>query len=219
VHNEVISIIAGKVVDPVSKRVYTTGMIEKALAELSALHGHQHDGHKKEKAEKTDKTEKTEKPKEEEEANVEDKTKGKEKDLPSWSGVVTTRSSKSQALDAIKALVAHQPIPIARARMKVRVSCALALLKQNVKANYAKKEVSENGSTEKGSKSTVKDSILALIEEVLDQDTAGDEWEVTGYVEPGSFKILGELIGEETRGKGRIEVLDTAVIHEGDERG
>jgi len=64
----------------------------------------------------------------------------------------------------------------------------------------------------------MKDSILALIEEVLDTDTADEDWEVTGYVEPGSFKLLSELIGEETRGKGRMEVLETAVIHEGDER-
>ena len=194
IHNEVISIVAGKVVDPESKRVYTTGMIEKALAELSSQAGHHHEHHSKEKPEEGE------------------EDKGKQKELPVWTGFVTTKSSKSQALDAIKALIAHQPIPIARARMKVRVTCPFTLLKQTVKPP-TKKDSDENFP-----KKTIKDSILSLIEEVLDTDTAGDDWEVTGYVEPGSFKLLGELIGEETRGKGRMEVLETAVIHEGDER-
>ena len=34
--NEVIDIVAGKLVDPRTKRVYTTGMIEKALDQLSS---------------------------------------------------------------------------------------------------------------------------------------------------------------------------------------
>jgi len=181
VHNEVISIVAGKVVDPGSNRVYTTGMIEKALAELSSQAGHH------------------EHPKEAEEPEEKEKEKAK----PHWSGVVTNKSSKSQALDAIRALVAHQPIPIARARMKVRVSCPLSLLKQTVK-------------NKDDTKKTLKDSITGLVEEVLDTGSNGDDWEVTGYVEPGAFKLLNELIGEETRGKGRLEVLETAVINEGD---
>lgn len=39
VHNEVMTIVAGKLVDPKSKRVYTTGMIEKALDQLSSQGG------------------------------------------------------------------------------------------------------------------------------------------------------------------------------------
>merc|ERR1712000_744013 len=36
VHNEVVGIVASKLVDPKTKRVYTTGMIEKALEMLSS---------------------------------------------------------------------------------------------------------------------------------------------------------------------------------------
>ena len=40
IHKEVIDIVAGRLVDPKSKRVYTTGMIEKALDQLSSQGGH-----------------------------------------------------------------------------------------------------------------------------------------------------------------------------------
>ena len=40
VHREVIEMVAGRLVDPKSKRVYTTGMIEKALDQLSSQGGH-----------------------------------------------------------------------------------------------------------------------------------------------------------------------------------
>jgi ribosome maturation protein SDO1 len=36
IHNEVIDIVAGKLVDPKTKRPYTTGMIDKALDQLSS---------------------------------------------------------------------------------------------------------------------------------------------------------------------------------------
>ena len=48
VHNEVISIVASKLVDPRTKRVYTTGMIEKALDMLSSA-AHQQQGDKRDR--------------------------------------------------------------------------------------------------------------------------------------------------------------------------
>jgi ribosome maturation protein SDO1 len=199
VHNEVISIVAGKLVDPTTKRVYTTGMIDKALTELSGRH-----------TEKKDVTEEGG-----EGAADGDKPKEKAKELPNWTGVDTKRSSKSQALDAMKALIAHQPIPVIRARMRLRVTCHTSVLKQAAKpsAKVAGEEAAEKV------KGTVKDRILSYVEEVQDQSVDGDEWEVTGFVEPGAFKALGEFISGETKGKGRVEVLDMAVVHEGDERG
>ena len=65
-------------------------------------------------------------------------------------------------------------------------------------------------------KGTVKDKILSYVEQVESQDVAGEEWEVVGFVEPGSFKTLTEFIGGQTKGRARAEVLDMAVIHEGD---
>jgi len=60
----------------------------------------------------------------------------------------------------------------------------------------------------------VKDRILGYIEQVETQDVMGSEWEVVGFVEPGAFKGLGDFIGGETKGQGRVEVLDMAVTHE-----
>jgi len=200
IHHEVVDIVAGKVVDPRSKRVYTTGMIEKALEQLSSQ-GAQH------KQEEHGKGSGTATPSEGEE-------KGKRKELPTWTGVVTTKSAKSQALEAMKALIAWQPIPVSRARMRLRITCPTNILKQAAKS--AKKEVAEDEGEEGGEKAsgTVKDRILSYVEQVETQDTEGQEWEIVGFVEPGAFKGLGEFIGGETKGRGRVEVLDMAVTHD-----
>ena len=202
---EVIDIVAGKVVDPRSKRVYTTGMIEKALEQLSS-HGAQHkqeEAHGKSSGTATPTVDGEE-------------GKGKKKDMPTWTGVVTSKSAKSQALEAMKALIAWQPIPVARARMRLRISCPLNVLKQGVRGQKkeAKDEEPENGEVEKAS--TVKGKLLSFVEQIETQDTVGQEWEVVGFVEPGAFKGLTEFIGGETKGRGRVEVLDMAVTHEGD---
>ena len=201
---EVVDIVAGKVVDPRSKRVYTAGMIEKALEQLSS-HGAQH----KQEEEAPAKGSGTATP-----TGDGEEGKGKKKDIPTWTGVVTTKSAKSQALEAMKALIAWQPIPVARARMRLRISCPLNILKQGVKA--PKKEKGENENVEVERASTVKDRLLSFVEHIETQDTVGQEWEVVGFVEPGAFKGLSEFIGGETKGRGRVEVLDMAVTHEGD---
>ena len=196
VHNEVIDIVAGKLVDPKSQRVYTTGLIEKALDQLSSKGGQA-------SKEGTPSASGTATPAE---GEVGDEKKSK----PTWTGVVTTRSAKSQALDAMKALIAHQPIPVARARMRLRVTCPTSVLKQGVKATP--KAGDEDGAEK--AKGTVKDKILSYIEQVESQDVLGEEWEVIGFVEPGSFKQLGDFIGTQTKGRARAEVLDMAVVHE-----
>ena len=201
---EVVDIVAGKVVDPKSKRVYTTGMIGKALEQLSS-HGAQHkqeEAHEKSSGTATPTVEGEE-------------GKGRKKDMPTWTGVVTTKSAKSQALEAMKALIAWQPIPVARARMRLRISCPTNMLKQVVKVQKKEtKDEGEDGKTERAG--TMKDKILSFVELVETQDTVGQEWAVVGFVEPGAFKPLGEFIGGETKGRGRVEVLDMAVTHEGD---
>ena len=204
IHNEVVDIVAGKLVDPKSKRVYTAGMIEKALERLSSQ-GSQH------KQEEHGKGSGTATPTAEG-----DNEKGKKKDLPTWTGVVTTKSAKSQALEAMKALIAWQPIPVARARMRLRITCPTSILKQATKVGI--KKAAQDGEDDAAEKATgtVKDRILSYVEQVENQDTVGQEWEVVGFVEPGAFKGLGEFVSGETKGKGRVEVLDMAVVHEGD---
>jgi ribosome maturation protein SDO1 len=216
VHNEVIDIVAGKLVDPKTKRVYTTGMIEKALDQLSSQSHLPHKETSKEapkealKEASKEASSDTPAPSTSESAEA----KAKQKALPIWTGVVTTKSSKSQALDAMRALIAHQPIPVARARMRLRITCPTNVLKQAVKS--APKANAGHDGEEKVT-GTVKDRILSFVEQLENQDVAGDQWEVIGFVEPGAYKELTEFIGGQTRGKARAEVLDMAVIHEGDQ--
>lgn len=202
VHHEVMDIVAGKLVDPISKRIYTTGMIEKALDQLSTQGAHKHDEVKV-----------PESTKDGQDSTI-GKGKNEAKDRPTWTGVVTTKSSKSQALDAMRALIAWQPIPVARARMRLKVTCPMSLLKQAAKVPSKTGSMTEESGEER--KGNVKDRILSYVEEVESQDDLGGDWEVVGFVEPGAFKGLSEFIGGETRGKGRVEVLEMAVTHEGD---
>jgi ribosome maturation protein SDO1 len=198
VRAEVVEFVAARVVDPRSKRVYTTGMIEKALDQLSAASHQPH----------------ADKPAAGGDAAAADKPAAPPaKALPSWTGVVTTKSAKSQALDAMRALVAHQPIPVARARMRLRISCPTSLLKMSVRAP-AKSDHSEHGETKAAG--NVKERILEFVEQVESQDVNGGDWEVVGFVEPGAFKELSEFIGNNTKGKARAEILDMAVVHDGD---
>lgn len=192
IEREVVEIVAGKLVDPKSKRVYTTGMIEKALDQLTKQEPH------KESSGTATPT------KDGENGEV----KGRRRDVPSWTGVTTTKSAKEQALLAMKALIAYQPIPVARARMRLRITCPTGILKQSVKA------AQKGGDEEEKARGTVKDQILGFVEQVESQDVLGEEWEVIGFVEPGAFKPLTEFIGTQTKGRARAEVLDTAVVHE-----
>jgi len=184
--NEVIDIVAGKLVDPKTKRVYTSGMIEKALDGLSSQAATaQQQGDKKEE---------------------DGDDKGKAKELPKWTGIVTTKSAKSQALFAMKALIAHQPIPVARMQMKLRITCPTSVLKQAAKVAPKAQAAGDEKTT-----GTVKDAILSFMEDIESQDTVGAEWEAVGLVEPGAFKGLNELIEGQTKGRGNVEVLEMAV--------
>lgn len=203
VHNEVVGIVASKLVDPKTKRVYTTGMIEKALEMLSSQ-GSQA------AQEKTAPGSGPAPAAGESEEEKEVKAKSKEH---AWTGVVASKSAKSQALEAMKALISNQPIPVARARMRLRITCPTNILKQGTKF-AGPKSLDEDGKDGEEKKGTVKDRILSYVEQVETQDVIGSEWEVVAFVEPGAFKVLGDFIGGETKGQGRVEVLDMAVTHE-----
>ncbi|KAF3908031.1 hypothetical protein ABW21_db0201938 [Orbilia brochopaga] len=237
---EVIQFVAEKCVDPGTGRVYTTGMIEKALEGLMGKsqaatngngeggssvhtatakenkngekHGKKHgaknsaktgvkNGEKSEEKDAENDTEKglekdLEKDAENDTENDAEKTaeKGKEKakehekEPPRWTGVVTTKSAKSQALEAIKALLYYQPVPIARARMKLKIFLPSAVAKK------------------------VKASVTDMCDSVLDEDFSGDGWNAEVICEPGMYREINDLVGKEAKGRGRVEVLDTAVI-------
>ncbi|PWY88331.1 Shwachman-Bodian-diamond syndrome protein [Aspergillus heteromorphus CBS 117.55] len=234
VEKEMLDIVSGRLVDPTTKRVYTPGMISKALDQLSSASGQQQTQVQPTNGE-TNGAEEEAKPRK-----------------PLWTGVSATKSAKSQALEAMKALIAWQPIPVMRARMRLRVTCPVSLLKQSVKggavagaAGGKEKEAPPKGASKgnkkggKGSKKSrqqesddeaagsdaeaapakgpgnVKDKILSYIESIEAQEVVGgDEWEVVGFAEPGAFKGLNDFVGTETRGRGRVEVLDMTVTHE-----
>lgn len=206
VHNEVISIVASKLVDPRTKRVYTPGMIEKALDMLSSQ------AHNQQESKDKDTKSGTATPATNEEGQSAIQAPAAPKHH--WTGVTTTKSAKSQALDAMKALIAHQPIPVARARMRLRITCSTNVLKQSVKVPKAAGKDKDGEEGEHKAPGTVKDKILSFIEQVENQDVIGSEWEVVGFVEPGAFKGLSDFVGGETKGQGRVEVLDMAVTHE-----
>lgn len=305
VEKEVLELVSSRLVDPTTKRVYTTGMIGKALDQLSAASGQQqqqHGGGKQPQQQQqlhqqlqqlqlqqkaaaaagggaasssgpasgADTPESSASAYEESsvstsqagtpaQLHVLDEKTGKRK--PHWTGVVANKSAKIQALDAMKALIAWQPVPVMRARMRLRITCPTAALKQTVRssalelssAGPAIQESSNNaspapskgkgkgkGKNKKGKKhaadesdaedepgqsgqpgqppaaaGTVKDRILSYVEQVESQEVlGGEEWEVVGFAEPGAFKGLSEFIGSETKGRGRVEVLDMAVTHE-----
>jgi ribosome maturation protein SDO1 len=236
VEKEVVDIVSGRLIDPTTKRVYTPGMIEKALNQLSVASGHQQQNGEHGASTTTA------------EASENAGATGEQQRKPLWKGVSTNKSAKSQALEAMKALIAWQPIPVMRARMRLRVTCPASLLKQSVKApagaNGGGKEEpkpsskgNKKGQKGKGKKhqdsededeaqaqaaaaaapkapSNVKDKILSFIESVESQEIVGEEWEIVGFAEPGALKGLSEFVGTDTRGRGRVEVLDMAVTHE-----
>ncbi|KAI7333862.1 hypothetical protein KC354_g18054, partial [Hortaea werneckii] len=119
VHREVVEMVAGRLVDPKSKRVYTTGMIEKALDQLSSQGGHagrqagkgkqggsggsagggEEDRSKSRGGDPTDSNAGTPKKTSDGQASAEGGEEVKSKPKPKWTGVTTNKSSKSQALE------------------------------------------------------------------------------------------------------------------------
>ncbi|KAK2814706.1 hypothetical protein FQN49_008097 [Arthroderma sp. PD_2] len=253
VEKEVLEIVSARLVDPVSKRVYTTGMIGKALDQLSAASGkEQQEQHQHGTGGTGSGTPRPANDGDDGDDGDDDKMAKKAADLtltprkPLWTGVTTAKTAKIQALDAMKALIAWQPIPVMRARMRLRITCPTSILKQAARSAASTAAPSGNagntpsasskkdkGKNKKGKKAaedddddeskptagvatgTVKDRILSYLEQVESQEViGGDEWEVLGFAEPGAFKGLSEFIGGETKGRGRVEVMDMAVTHE-----
>jgi len=98
------------------------------------------------------------------------------------------KSAKSQALEAIKLIVASDKLPAARAKMRVRILCP----------------------------KKAREKILPYIE--VQDEEQGAQWECEGLIDPGAFRQLGDLLQQETKGRGSIEVVDTAVIIQTDEK-
>ena len=103
---------------------------------------------------------------------------------------VSSKNAKSQALDLIKTLQEKQIIPIARAQMRIKISCM---------PNMGKK---------------VKDKIGALLQ--IESEDFGLDYELIGNIDPGAFRTIGDLLQQETKGKGCLEVLNVKESVQGD---
>ncbi|KAJ2905933.1 hypothetical protein MKZ38_003721 [Zalerion maritima] len=112
--------------------------------------------------------------------------------IPTWTGVSSNsnKSAKAQALDAIRALLAHQEIlPVMRARLKVQINAPSSAV----------------------TKQATKEKITKLVEEKVSEDfdvNGGGEWEMVAFVDPGAHRQLEEILGgKEFRGRGRVLLL------------
>jgi ribosome maturation protein SDO1 len=218
---EMTEIIAQRVVDPRTKRAYTKTMIGKALDMLTHQALEQKDKDKESGGAAP--------PSAPAEGVSKDNADGdkKEKALV-WRGVTSTKSAKTQALEAIRVLLHHQPIPIAIAKMKLRVSVPASMLKNTVKTHHrsgskgqSHAEGSQGASSrdhdgeaeggERKSHGTLKDTILAFFQTVESQDVQGTQWEVVGLTEPGALNHVSEFVTDITKGKGKVDVLNVEV--------
>ncbi|WBW74545.1 SBDS family ribosome assembly protein Sdo1 [Schizosaccharomyces osmophilus] len=96
---------------------------------------------------------------------------------------VSSKSAKSQALEAIRKLQEKGEIPIVRARMRIRV---VIDIKQG---------------------KPLREKIRSLADEV-EEENMDDEYECVALVLPGNYKTLDELIRNETKGRGMVQLLD-----------
>ncbi|CAB3401974.1 unnamed protein product [Caenorhabditis bovis] len=100
------------------------------------------------------------------------------------------RSAKQQALEAIPKL--RETMKIERAKMRIRVAMPTKEAKQahaKLKQNFSEIEV---------------------------DDWAETGLEMVGLIEPGVFRLLDDLVRNESKGKGRLEILSLKDVVEGE---
>jgi ribosome maturation protein SDO1 len=100
------------------------------------------------------------------------------------------KSSKQQALEAIKQLQESSIIKIARAQMRIRIHMP----------------------TKDGKR--IKDKLRDMVATVEDEEVA-DEYDLTALIEPGALKTLQDLVQAESKGKGSLELLNLKDTEEG----
>lgn len=108
--------------------------------------------------------------------------------------VKPTQNTKQQALEVIKQLKETETINIQRAQMRLKISTS---------AKDARK---------------LKDKVKKLASKVETEDFSANDFEMVLLVDPGVFRELDELVRQETRGKGELEVLSLKDVKEDEER-
>ncbi|KAI5955115.1 hypothetical protein KGF54_001676 [Candida jiufengensis] len=103
-----------------------------------------------------------------------------------------TKTTKIQALDAIKLLVEKQIIPIARAQMKIK----LLLTKKAYTKLY-------------------EEEIKPKIDHLEELENNGKNYEIIGIIDPINYRAIVNLLEEkDMKNEGSIEVLDMSAIKE-----
>ncbi|PVD33078.1 hypothetical protein C0Q70_08527 [Pomacea canaliculata] len=102
------------------------------------------------------------------------------------------KNSKQQALEVIRQLTEKEALKIQRAYMRLRL---VIPAKEGHKVREKVKKLSTK----------------------VEEDEFEDDLEMVVLVDPGCYRELDELVREDTRGKGKIEVLSLKEIHEGEE--
>lgn len=105
------------------------------------------------------------------------------------------KSAKIQALDAIRLLQAKNIIPIRRAQMNIKITIA---------SQQASKKI--------------KEQISPLLQTNLDSYSDEHETVYVALIEPENYRDLDKIIRGIPKGKGSLEILDAAVVNDGEER-
>ncbi|POY71616.1 hypothetical protein BMF94_5309 [Rhodotorula taiwanensis] len=100
-----------------------------------------------------------------------------------------SKAAKAQALDLIKVLQAKKTLPIARAQMRVRVTM----------------------SSKEGKR--MKEKIMPLVTKVEDDEWT-EEWELVALIDPGSFRVIDDLLQKEVKGPKKIETMSFAAVED-----
>ncbi|XP_002046841.3 ribosome maturation protein SBDS [Drosophila virilis] len=106
--------------------------------------------------------------------------------------VKMNKNTKQNTLEAIKMLRDHMPIE--RSRMKLRVSFA---------------------GKEGGGK--LKDAVVKLANAVEHEEWEESTLHLTLLIDPGQYRVIDELVRNETKGKGLLELLELKEVVESDE--
>lgn len=100
--------------------------------------------------------------------------------------IKSDKPAKAQALELIRKLqTPESPLQVQRVRMRVRIT---------MPSKDAKR---------------IKEKVVAEVEEVEEGDM-GAEWEAIVKINPASFRLLTDLVNDETKGKGRVESMGSA---------
>lgn len=96
------------------------------------------------------------------------------------------KNAKSQVLDCIKLLQTASTLPIQRARMRIRIT------------------------TPACERDRLREQIIQGADKVESEDCDDRNWVTVLLIDPGQFRVLGDLLDKEIKGKGYIETLTFA---------